>query len=272
MSDGRSKGFTGSSVPEAYERYMLQQIFVPWAADLVARAGLQQGQHVLDVASGLGPVARLAATTVGPTGRVVASDISGAMLELAAAKAAAPGAAPIDYLECSASSITIEADRFDVVLCQQGLQFFPDRAIAVAEMVRVVRPGGTVAVSTWSAEHPLGLFGPIAEAMAAAELTEPYPGAFAPDSYTIGTAELEQLLSGAGLGQVTVETVQGMATWDSMELAVSTLLATPFGPTVTALDPDRQAQIRDDVSRRLGQVEDGPVVIRTAANVAIGRS
>jgi ubiquinone/menaquinone biosynthesis C-methylase UbiE len=113
--------------------------------------GLHAGP-VLDVASGLGPVARLAAAAAGPGGRVVASDISAAMLALAAAKQADPRRAPIEYLECPAAAITADDDSFDVVLCQHGLQFFPDRAAAAGEMRRVTRPGGTVVLSTWAAE------------------------------------------------------------------------------------------------------------------------
>ncbi len=72
MSDTRSTGFTSVSVPDGYVRYMLPQLFEPCAVELVSKIGLHPGQSVLDVASGLGPVARLAAAAVGPTGRVVA--------------------------------------------------------------------------------------------------------------------------------------------------------------------------------------------------------
>jgi ubiquinone/menaquinone biosynthesis C-methylase UbiE len=95
---------------------------------------------VLDVARGPGTVARLAAAVVGPDGRVMASDISPAMLALAAAKPVDPAWAPINYLECPVSAIDAAEDSFDAVLCQQGLQFFPDRERAVGEMLRVTRP------------------------------------------------------------------------------------------------------------------------------------
>src|SRR5580704_17044742 len=125
MDRSRSGSFTQVSVPDGYARFMLGQLFEPWAADLIARAGLKPGCCVLDVASGLGPVARLAAEAAGPGGRVVASDISAAMLAAAAAAARpqGPGRAAMEYLECSASAIAADDDSFDVVLCQQGLQF-----------------------------------------------------------------------------------------------------------------------------------------------------
>jgi ubiquinone/menaquinone biosynthesis C-methylase UbiE len=265
----RSLGFAEVSVPEGYDRFMLHQLFEPWAAELVARAGIGPGSHVLDVASGLGPVARLAAEAAGPGGRVVASDISAAMLALAAARPADPRWAPIEYLECPASAITTDDDSFDVVLCQHGLQFFPERAAAAGEMRRVARPGGIVVLSTWAAEHPLGLFGPVNETLRESGLTEPFPRAFDPDSYRVSVADLRELLQMAGLREVRVETVVLDARWRTAEAATSTLLGMPFGPLVSALPADEQEQIRAHLASKLPGSADG-VTVRTASNIARG--
>src|SRR5580658_6530388 len=115
---GRSLGFAQMSVSEGYDRFMLRQLFEPWAAELAGRAGIGPGHRVLDVATGLGPVARLAAAAAGPSGRVVASDISAAMLALAAAWPADPQWAPVEYRQCPAAAITAGDDSFDVVVCQ----------------------------------------------------------------------------------------------------------------------------------------------------------
>src|SRR5665213_2083775 len=163
MAEERSRGFADASVPDAYDRYLTPHLFEPWARELVARAGLREGAAVLDVASGPGCVAWGAARVVGSAGRVVASDISPVMLAVAAARPAEPGSAPIEYVECAAASIAADDHSFDAVMCQQGLQFFPDRLAAVREIRRVARPSGVVVVSTWAAEHRLGLFGPIAD-------------------------------------------------------------------------------------------------------------
>src|ERR1700722_13736838 len=69
MDNSRSRGFTAVSVPQAYERFMLRQMYEPWARELTSHAVLQTGWSVLDVASGLGPVAREAAGGVGPSRR-----------------------------------------------------------------------------------------------------------------------------------------------------------------------------------------------------------
>jgi SAM-dependent methyltransferase len=247
---------------------MLRQLFEPWAAELVARAGLRPGQSVLDVASGLGPVARLAAAAVGPDGRVVASDISAPMLALAAAEPVPTGWAPIEYLECHAAAIQSGDDSFDAVLCQHGLQFFPDRFAALQEMLRVVRENGVVLVSAWAAERPLGLFGPINETLAELGVAEPFPRAFDPDSYRVSAADLGDLLRAAGFRQVTVETVELTARWPTADDACDTLLGTPFGPIVSALPRARQEEIRARLAGKLGGSADG-VAVRTAASIAL---
>jgi ubiquinone/menaquinone biosynthesis C-methylase UbiE len=270
MTNGsRSESFTVVSVPDGYDRFMLGQLFEPWAANLISRAGLQPGCFVLDVASGLGPVARLAAKAAGPGGRVVASDISAAMLAAAAARPEDPGCAPIQYLECPASAIAADDDSFDVVLCQQGLQFFPDRTAAVMEMRRVARPGGTVLMSSWAAEHPLGLFGPMAEAVQGTGMAEPFPRAFDSGSYCLSVADLADLLQMAGFRGVDVQTVVLDATWPTAEEATSTLLGTPFGPQVSALPADTLRQLRARFASKLG-ASAAAVTVRTVSNVARG--
>jgi len=269
MEGSRSQAFAPASVPDGYEQFMLRQLFEPWARELIGRAALQPGWSVLDVASGLGPVARLAAEAVGPAGRVVASDISGPMLALAAARPTPPGWAGIEYLQAPAASIDAGDDTFDAVLCQHGLQFFPDREASVDQMRRVARPGGLVLVSTWAGERPLGLFGAMGETLQELGLAEPYPRAFDPDSYRLGAAELGELLRGCGLGEVQVEPVELDATWDSFGSAANTLLGTPFGPMVSALPGDAQEQVRARLITKLGGTENR-VVVRTASNIARG--
>src|SRR3954468_6872537 len=98
-ADRRSAAFVAASVPENYELRLVPVIFEPWGEVLVHAADVQPGDRVLDVASGPGAVARLAAGLAGPEGFVVASDVSGPMLAHAETIAAPDGAAPIDYLE-----------------------------------------------------------------------------------------------------------------------------------------------------------------------------
>jgi xanthine dehydrogenase YagR molybdenum-binding subunit len=132
--------------PELFERYLVPAVTAPWAADLVAVADPSLGARVLDVACGTGIVARLAAERVGPTGHVVGLDLNPGMLAVARGLSPLPGA-PIAWQEASAVALPFPAATFDVVLCLQGLPFFPDRAAALREMHRVLAPGGRLTVS-----------------------------------------------------------------------------------------------------------------------------
>ncbi|MBI2171483.1 MAG: class I SAM-dependent methyltransferase [Chloroflexi bacterium] len=136
---------------DVYEQHIVPAIFSRWAPDLVDAAGVRQGARVLDVACGTGAVTRIVAQRVGPSGKVVGLDVNAGVL--AVARTAAP-ASNIQWLEGNAASIALPDASFDAVVCQQGLQFFPDRPAGLAEMRRVLKPGGRLALSCWlSVKH-----------------------------------------------------------------------------------------------------------------------
>lgn len=152
------------SAPENYERYLVPAIFGPWAADLIRLAAPQPNERILDVACGTGIAARLSAEYVGPGGRIVGLDINPGMVATARLLAAASRVA-CEWLEGSAVAMPLPDAEFDVVLCQQGLQFFPDRLAALREMRRVLVPGGRVALSVWHAIQYSPGFAVLAEAL-----------------------------------------------------------------------------------------------------------
>src|SRR5215813_484385 len=102
MSEGTGFQFTDDAVPRAYDEVLVPRLFEPWALLLLDEADLDRGAVVLDVATGPGTVARLAAKRLGLGGRVVAADISRPMLNVANAKPPLPDAAPITYIESPA--------------------------------------------------------------------------------------------------------------------------------------------------------------------------
>jgi ubiquinone/menaquinone biosynthesis C-methylase UbiE len=134
-----------ASAPELYERYLVPAITSVWANDLLDRVGPRRGESVLDVACGTGVVARLAEQR-GHIGRLVGVDLNTAMLAVAR-----PKSATVEWIEGSALDLPFDANSFDVVLCQLGLQFFPDRPLALKEMVRVLKPVGRAGLSVYSA-------------------------------------------------------------------------------------------------------------------------
>ena len=142
----------GVNAAENYERYFVPAIGAPLASDLVDAAALRTGERVLDVACGTGVVARLAARHSGP-GKVVGVDINPGML--AVARENTPATASIEWHEGSAEALPLPDEAFDVVLCQMGLQFFPDKPKALQEMLRVLAVGGRLLINVPGPTPPL---------------------------------------------------------------------------------------------------------------------
>src|SRR5262249_23935814 len=129
----------GGTGPEKYERYFVPAIAAPLAGDLVEAAALRAGERVLDLACGTGVVPRPGAGRGGPAGTVAGLDINPGML--AVARAATPPGTEIVWHQAPAHASALPDGAFDVVVCQLGLQFFPDQAAALREMHRVLAPG-----------------------------------------------------------------------------------------------------------------------------------
>jgi ubiquinone/menaquinone biosynthesis C-methylase UbiE len=125
---------------ELFQRYVVPRITSLWAKDLVDRACIRVGESVLDVACGTGVVTRLAAQQSG-NGRVVGLDLNADMLRVARGIAHVDGMS-IEWHEGSAVALPFEEGAFNIVLCQLGLQFFPDKYLALREMARVLSFGG----------------------------------------------------------------------------------------------------------------------------------
>ncbi|MCU4926117.1 methyltransferase domain-containing protein [Halobacteria archaeon AArc-dxtr1] len=136
------------SAPEAYEKYLVPPIFAPWADRLIETSEVQAGDRVLDVACGTGIVTRRAASRVGESGAVVGLDINNGMLAVAA-ETAVETQPSIEWQQGDATDLPFPDESFDIVCCQQALQFFDDPVAAVEEMRRVLTPGGCVALSVW---------------------------------------------------------------------------------------------------------------------------
>ncbi|MGI9648944.1 MAG: class I SAM-dependent methyltransferase [Acidimicrobiia bacterium] len=145
MSD--ESGFqVDDSAPRRYQE-LTERFMHPFAEALTA--SVKDGDVVLDVACGTGIAARVAATLVGNIGQVVGADINAAMVNLARA-ITEENQDGIRWDEASALNLPYDEGRFDRVISQQGVQFFPDPEAGLKEMARVTRMGGTMAVTVWS--------------------------------------------------------------------------------------------------------------------------
>lgn len=246
--------FQSASVPENYRQYLEPVIFAPWAERLIDYVGLEEGQAVLDVASGTGVVARAAARRVGTGGRVIASDISNAMLDHVAADRHS-GGAEIETLECSATDIQLPTDSVEVVLCQQGLQFIPDTAAAVGEMRRVLRPGGKVGVAVWLKGEPLEPFETYGRTLQDEGVPEPFPNAYSSAALTMSSEVIEQAMAEHGFEDIAISTERLELSWDSAETAALGITGTIYGPAVAGLQVDERQDVMAELARRMSAAD-----------------
>jgi len=228
------------SFPEMYEQHLVQPLFRPWAEILLERMNVAAGHRVLDLACGTGIVARLVKERLGDNGHVVGVDASPQML--AVAGAVAPD---IDWREGDASDLPlVEGERFDRVACQQGLQFFPDKAAAACEMRRALAPGGLVAVATWRSLDDAPLFRELKE------VAERFVGPIADQRHSFGDADaLAGLLMNAGLSDVHVEPMTRTIRFDNGGLFVrmNTMALVGMSQAARAMSDQERARIADAI-------------------------
>lgn len=127
----------------------IRAMFAPLTQALIERAGIREGQSVLDVAGGPGEPSLTIAGKVGPTGSVMCTDAVPEMVDAARSEANRRGATNIQFRECKADELPFANNSFDVVVSRLGVMFFPDSLAAMREMLRVAKPGGTLAFAVW---------------------------------------------------------------------------------------------------------------------------
>jgi SAM-dependent methyltransferase len=208
-----SAGETGQVTRDAaavYEELFVPALFQQWAARVADAAEIGAGQRVLDVACGTGVLARAAADRVGTDGAVTGVDVNDGML--AVARRHGP---EIDWRTAPAEALPFEDRTFDAVVSQFGLMFFEDRPAALREMVRVLRPGGRLAVAVWDRLEASPGYAALADLLrrlfgedAAAALDAPF---------VLGDrALLASLFAGAGIAGAQIATVPGTARFPSL--------------------------------------------------------
>ena len=175
---------------------------------MLAAAAVTTGTRVLDVAAGAGGQTLAAARRTGPTGSVVATDISPTILTYAAKSAAEAGLTNIETVEADGENLdALPAGSFDAVISRVGLIYFPDQQRALAGMRRALRDGGRIAAIVYSTPERNGFFSvPVSIIRDQAQL--PAPEAGQPGPFSLGApGVLHAALATAGFSDVTVETV-----------------------------------------------------------------
>jgi len=207
MSDA---GQVTSSAAEVYDDFFLPALFAAWVPRVVAIAALQPGQRVVDVACGTGVLAMEAALATSPGGQVVGVDLNPGMLAVARRKAP-----QISWLEAPAEALPLEAESFDAAVSQFGLMFFEDQHAAIAEMWRVVRPGGRLAIAVWDSLDNTPGYSAITALLA--RLFGDDVAALLESPYSLGDPNaLRALITRAGVTDLEVQRMPGEACFTSI--------------------------------------------------------
>ncbi|MEO9221384.1 MAG: class I SAM-dependent methyltransferase [Mycobacteriaceae bacterium] len=130
-------------MPEIYDRYLAPALFVPFAAHLAGLAQVSSAQRVLELAAGTG-VATAALVQALPQADITATDLNPAMVSWAADRIAG-----VRWRQADAQCLDFPDASFDLVVCQFGVMFFPDKRAAFAEAARVLAPGATLLFTVW---------------------------------------------------------------------------------------------------------------------------
>lgn len=270
MTDNSGWQLTESG-PKAYEQYLVPPLFAPWAERLIEHANPQEGDRILDVGCGTGIVARRAAPHVGEEGTVVGVDINEGMLKVA--RTTAVDLTPtIEWRQGDATALPFPDEVFDVVFCQQALQFVEDPAVALREMHRVLGPNGRIAVSVLRSLAFNAGYDELAEALerhAGAEagmmMRSPFGG--------YNRDELRALAEDAGFRESVVTIEISSVRYPSVEEfvrreAASSPLAEPLG----SLDPSVRTALLEDVEEVLcDYIDDHGIVIPLESHVLVAQ-
>jgi ubiquinone/menaquinone biosynthesis C-methylase UbiE len=127
----------------------IRTMFAPLTDAMIQSASIHEGQTVLDVAGGAGEPSLTIADVVGPTGFVTCTDAIAEMVEAARSEANRRGLENVRFQQCTADSLPFPESSFDVVVSRLGAMFFPEPLAAMREMLRVLKPGGAVALAVW---------------------------------------------------------------------------------------------------------------------------
>jgi len=253
-SSDLSETFISSDRADAWQREKQRRQDSSGAATevLLKLANLRTGDRVLEVAAGTGDQALIISRSVGPSGQVVAVDISANMLSHAAEAAREEGLANIETRVMNAEKLEFETNSFDAVICRMALMLFPNPTTALAEMYRVVKPLRNVAVMVWSTAEKNPFHGlPLQVVRNVGKMpTSPIrqPGMFA----LSGTGVLEGVYRQAGFSDVEIHTSPLRRKYSSLQETIRSLKGSH------AILHDHMAKLSEaDQARAWEQIEQG---------------
>lgn len=231
---------------------------------LVDLAGIQEGDRVLDIATGSGEPAITAARKVGPEGLVVATDQSATMLELARERAQALGLRNLKFIETDAETLAIEERDFNAALCRWGLMFVVDLDAATRRIAALLASRGSFATAVWGPAEKVPMASVGEEAVRQlAKLPPPVEGAPHPLRLA-DTKLLERSLNRAGFKDIQAESMTVKFEWQSAEAFVEErrALSAPFRSMLSKQTPELQGQILAAMASAAGNYADASGIVR----------
>lgn len=260
------KVFTGS-IPEIYDRLMVPLIFEPYAHDLAERIARAAPRDVLETAAGTGVLTRAIAARLPAPARIVATDLNQAMLDQAATRQSPPDR--VTWRQADALALPFEDRTFNVVACQFGAMFFPDRVKGYGEARRVLKPGGRFLFNVWDRISENEFADVVTGALATLFPQDPplFMARTPHGHHDVG--KIREELTAAGFAEIAIDTVEHRSKASSpRDVAIAYCQGTPLRNEIVARDPARlDAATRaatDAIARRFG---DGPVDGRIRAHV-----
>lgn len=253
----------------AYDRDLVPWLFEHWAEPMVDLVAPEPSSRVVDIACGSGLIVRHLLGRVGAAGSVDGVDIDATLLAVAAESV---GQRQVGWHESDAARLLFETSSIDRVSCHQGIQFFPERSAALAEIRRVLVPGGRLAIATWGRleDNPW----PAALSRAVARLLGKDAGAGMEVVCALGDPrELADLLREAGFAGVVVAEQERTVTHPDVRAAVAgQLSALPSGSAIGDLAGERRSELVDLMCEMLAghTDQDGRLEVRSTCNFASG--
>jgi ubiquinone/menaquinone biosynthesis C-methylase UbiE len=270
MSAG-DKIFAGS-IPENYDRYMVPLIFECYAWDMSQKAAALSPRSVLETAAGSGAVARALAPRLSPDTRYIVTDLNQPMLDHAAARQGKDDR--ISWQKVDAQVLPFEDAAFDLVCCQFGVMFFPDRPSAYREARRVLKPGGHFLFNAWDRIEENAFADDVTNALA--EFFPDDPPRFlvrTPHGYH-DTALIRSDLAKAGFSNVTIETrAEQSRAPTPRHPAIAYCQGTPLRSEIEARAADKLEAATDYAAAAIaGKHGTGEVAAKIQAHVVLARA
>lgn len=252
-------------VAETYEQLLVPALFGQWAASMADAAGIREGQRVLEVACGTGVLARTVAQRVGPKGAVSALDINPAMLAVARHR----GPHTIDWREGAAEALPYGEGEFDVVVSQFGLMLFPDPSAALREMMRVLAPGGQLAVAVLDSLDNLPAYAAMVDAYS--RVVGDAIGQALRSPFALGDTDvLAARFAGAGIDNAVITSKEGVARFPDVNTMVLSDVRGWFPFAQIHLDDQAVAAVTREAERKLAAFTgpDGAVEFPLSVHIA----